>query len=137
MDTSISLRKTSNQSLYSSMDVSSLLPEIATGKLSARRALVTGASSGLGVDFARILASQGCDLVLVARREERLEALAAELRDSAGVRIDVLALDLTAPMAIDELLDRLGQDVLHDARRVVRLSDVPERVVVAVVAPEC
>jgi short-subunit dehydrogenase len=57
-------------------------------------ALVTGASSGIGEQFARQLAARGLHLVLVARREERLRALAEDLVQRHGVQVRVLALDL-------------------------------------------
>ncbi len=63
-------------------------------ELSGRWALVTGASSGLGVDFARELAARGANLVLVARREDRLTAVGEELQSQHGVEVDVIALDL-------------------------------------------
>jgi len=57
-------------------------------------ALVTGASSGIGAEFARAYAAQGRPVVLVARREEKLRALAAELASRHGVATDVVACDL-------------------------------------------
>jgi short-subunit dehydrogenase len=62
-------------------------------------ALITGASAGLGLEFARQLAGKGHRLVLVARRRERLEALAAELGDARAVQ-----LDLSRPGATGELM---------------------------------
>lgn len=57
---------------------------------------MTGASAGLGTAFARTLAQEGSDLVLVARDSARLEALATELRAEYGVRVEALAADLAA-----------------------------------------
>ena len=62
-----------------------------------RTALITGASAGLGAEFARQLAAQGMGIVLVARRREPMEALADELRQSHGVDVEVLVADMTDP----------------------------------------
>lgn len=67
-------------------------------------ALITGASAGIGAAFARLLAAEGHDLLLVARRAERLESLAEELRGAHGVRVDVLAADLSRPEAPSEVM---------------------------------
>lgn len=69
-------------------------------------AVVTGASAGLGEHFARQLAQMGQNLVLVARREDRLQALAQELREKSGVEAVALPMDLGAPAAIEALCER-------------------------------
>ncbi len=73
-------------------------------------ALVTGASSGIGATYADRLAHRGHDLVLVARDQQRLDALATRLRDETGVAIEVLPADLTAPADLARIEDRLRQD---------------------------
>lgn len=64
-------------------------------------ALVTGASAGLGVEFARQLSSRGYSLVLAARRKERLEELARELGDARAVAIDLSRKDAAAKLMAD------------------------------------
>jgi short-subunit dehydrogenase len=73
-------------------------------------ALVTGASSGLGADFARILASLGCHLILTARRQERLKALKKEIMTDFGVSVKVIPMDLSLPEAPQQLYDQLKSD---------------------------
>lgn len=60
-----------------------------------KRALITGASAGLGKEFARQLGAAGKDLILVARRREPMEDLAAELRDAHGIEIEIMTADLS------------------------------------------
>ena len=59
-----------------------------------KTALITGASSGLGAEYARQLASQGYNLILTARRQSRLEALAQELQSQFPITVDILVADL-------------------------------------------
>jgi short-subunit dehydrogenase len=77
------------------------------------RALITGASSGIGLELARICAANHHDVILVARQEGKLRALASELH-AAGVRADVVAVDLGKPGSAGTLadeVDRLGLSV--------------------------
>ena len=76
----------------------------------AKTALITGASSGLGVEFARQLADRGADLVLVARDKDALDAVAVRLRESAGVEVEVLVADLTVPRQRDKVVKRLQDE---------------------------
>jgi short-subunit dehydrogenase len=73
-------------------------------------ALITGASSGIGATYADRLARRGYDLVLVARDGDRLEALAARLRNETGVRIDVVRADLTDAKDLARVEARLRDD---------------------------
>lgn len=75
-------------------------------------ALITGASSGLGVEFATRFAQRGADVVLVARREDRLRELADTLEKQYGATATVVPLDLTAPGAAQSVRAALdGRDV--------------------------
>jgi short-subunit dehydrogenase len=79
-----------------------------------KTSVVTGASSGLGVDYAKALAARGSDLVLVARRKDALDALATELKSTYGVAVETIPLDLSTPDAGHKLiaqLEKLDVDV--------------------------
>lgn len=74
--------------------------------LTGRKALVTGASSGLGWHFAKALAAAGAEIVLAARRLERLEALAAEILDAGGQATPVV-MDVTDAASINAAFDQI------------------------------
>ena len=71
--------------------------------------LVTGASSGIGADIARALAQRGHNVVLVARRKQRLTELAEELSSAHGVRAETIGCDLQKPRARKRMLEELGE----------------------------
>lgn len=82
--------------------------------MTRRTALITGASTGIGADFARRLGADGLDLVLVARSEQALEELATTIRRDSGVHVTVLTRDLGVPDASRDLVrecDRLGLEI--------------------------
>ena len=92
-------------------------------------ALITGASSGIGEEFARQLAAKGHGIVLVARREDRLRKLAAELERDHGVRVEVVACDLADPAARRKLAEAVSQadldvDVLVNNAGFTTVGDV-------------
>jgi NAD(P)-dependent dehydrogenase (short-subunit alcohol dehydrogenase family) len=72
--------------------------------------LITGASAGLGVEFARLYAGQGCDLILTARREDRMHALADELRAKHDIQVRVFAADLADPSAPQAIYDWVASE---------------------------
>lgn len=72
-------------------------------------ALITGASSGIGADIARELAALGYDLVLTARRTDRLEALKSELEKGGATRVQILSEDLAAPGGAASLIRRVAE----------------------------
>ena len=76
--------------------------------MTKRTALITGASAGIGAAFAEVFASEAFDVVLIARREDRLNALASRLRDTYGIRADVIVADLGEPQAPDRIVEALA-----------------------------
>lgn len=76
----------------------------------AQTALVTGASSGIGEQFALQLGARGMNLVLAARSEDRMQTLAARLRTQHGIDVAVIAADLAVPDGAQKLADRLAAE---------------------------
>lgn len=88
--------------------------------LSGRTALVTGASSGLGAHFSRVLALAGAEVIMGARREAPLKDVASAIRDAGG-RCSTISLDVTSQASIDALGDQLRSiDILVNNAGLVR-----------------
>lgn len=71
--------------------------------LKGKRVLITGASQGIGEGLAEVFAEEGCDLHLVARQIERMQALAARLNERFGVDVKVQGADLTQPGSVEQI----------------------------------
>jgi uncharacterized protein len=80
---------------------------------SSETVLVTGASSGIGAELARVFAEGGASLVLTARSVDKLEALASELREKHGGKVRVVAADLGAQEGPERLLQRLLEEAVQ------------------------
>ena len=78
--------------------------------LQGHRAVVTGASSGIGQEYARQLASLGAEVVIAARRLDRLNELAEELRKQHGVQVSCIQIDLSQPQAAQTLFDKATEN---------------------------
>ncbi|MCK4470892.1 MAG: SDR family oxidoreductase [Anaerolineae bacterium] len=72
-------------------------------------ALITGASSGIGAAFARKLAAEGYDLILVARRGERLTTLATELQQRHSISAEILVADLSKQTDVEQVENRIAE----------------------------
>ncbi|OGS34868.1 MAG: short-chain dehydrogenase [Elusimicrobia bacterium RIFOXYB2_FULL_49_7] len=73
-------------------------------------ALITGASSGIGLEIAKLFAKDKCNLVLVARREDRLKLLAQELENQYGIKTIIICKDLSSTSAAQEIYSLLKQE---------------------------
>ncbi len=73
-------------------------------------AMITGASSGIGKVYADRLAARGYDLLLVARRAERLEAIAADLQSRFSIRVETLVADLAEPSGLSQVIQKISAD---------------------------
>ena len=102
------------------------LPRTPSFRLDTRRALVAGASSGIGAACAVALAEQGAQVTLCARREPELRALADEMR-AAGMQADILPLDITDIAAVEAALaGRPAFDILVNSAGLARHSPATE-----------
>jgi len=78
-----------------------------------RTALITGATSGIGAEYARRLAVDGFDLILTGRRSEKINALAAELSQSYGSEVKVILIELSDSMQVAEFIEKIKDRDIH------------------------
>lgn len=98
-----------------------------SGQLHGKRALVTGASSGFGAHFARVLCSAGATVIIAARREKLLQSLAQELVASGG-RADKVTLDVTSRSSVEAAIAACGPiDILINNAGVTNTKSVLEQ----------
>ena len=73
------------------------------------RALVTGASSGIGLEIAKVLGSQGCDLVITARRKKQIGISRKELTERHSIDVQVVVSDLSEQVGVENLIRETGE----------------------------
>lgn len=78
-----------------------------------KRTLITGASSGIGLEIARVMAAKGRDLVLVARSKDKLEKLKVELESDYGVLVDIFVKDLSEKNAANDIFEYTTMNDIH------------------------
>ena len=100
-----------------------------------RAALITGASAGIGAAFARHLATEGYDALLVARRAERLDELATQIHQQHGVRAEVFAADLTDPAAPAAIISRATELGLLNMSQCLDMELKPHGIHVTALCP--
>jgi len=76
-------------------------------------ALITGATSGIGAEYARRLAAEGYDLIITGRREMKIKALANQLSDSYGSAVDVILVELSNSSEVDDLIESIKDRDIH------------------------
>lgn len=94
-------------------------------QLTGRTALITGGSKGIGRAAAQVLSDEGCNLILVARTRDTLEAAAAEIRASRQVNVRVIAADLSSDAAVKRVAEEAGEiDVLVNNAGAIPPGDI-------------
>lgn len=84
-----------------------------TTKLRKQTALITGATSGIGAEYARRLAADGYNLIITGRREAKIEALANELSNSYDTDVEVILVELSDPVRVDEFIENIKDRGIH------------------------
>lgn len=77
-----------------------------------KTALITGASAGLGLEFAKIFAKERCNLVVIARGKEKLSKIATELSEKYGIKVEVIIADLSDVTSPKRIYDILTEKIL-------------------------